>query len=116
MNIQRHGHKQVLCNNGKMESRDLLQMDRLIRLLKRVDENPTVYMTEYNGVRQYNIAHSVIDDILRYATELLTGGPHVHFYRDMVRDAGYPIYPGDVDRCGWLTAYFQMKEGILLFG
>lgn len=43
-----------------MESCDLLEMDRLVRLLTRVNENPTVYMTEYNGVRQYNI------DILRY--------------------------------------------------
>ena len=83
-------------------------MDHLIRLLKEVDANSEHYMVhlECDRRRQYNVTHPVIRDILDYATEFLTTGPNV----------GYPVYPGEVDRFGWLTAYFQMKRGILLFG
>jgi hypothetical protein len=106
-----------------MESQTLLQMDRLIRLLKQVDEFPSRYMvsdeatrTGLTNKRYYDESHPVIRDIIGYATEYLTTGPDVHFCRNMLREAGYPVYPGEVDRFGWLTAYFQMKEGIILFG
>ncbi len=95
--------------------------EQLIQLLKRVDESPVDYMTVHRQdtgeeVRCYDETHPVIRDIIDYATEYLTVGPDVHLWRKMVRDAGYPVYPGEVDGFGWLTAYFQMKEGILLFG
>ena len=104
-----------------MVSRTLLQMERLIQLLKEVDESPVQYMTAQRQdtgemVRHYDETHSVIRDIVYYATEYLTVGPDIHFWRNMVREAGYPVYPGEVDGFDWLTAYFQMKEGILLFG
>lgn len=104
-----------------MTERDLLEMERLIQLLKTVDESPAQYMAVCHlntgeTVQCYNEAHSVIRAIVCYATEYLTLGPDVHFWRNMVKEAGYPVYPGEVDDFGWLTAYFQMKEGILLFG
>jgi hypothetical protein len=37
-------------------------------------------------------------------------------YRERLQNAGYPVFPGEVDHFGWLTAYFQMKRGIILFG
>ena len=103
-----------------MEPRTFLYMERLIHLLKKVDSNPENFMVD-NTVddvdsRQYDVTHPVIRDIIQYATEYLTVGPDVHFCREIVHNAGYTVYPGEVDSFGWLSAYFQMKKGILLFG
>jgi hypothetical protein len=95
-----------------MTSRALLEIERLIQLLRMVDESPTPYRSKI----YYDETHPAIRDIIYYATEYLTVGPDVHLYRSIVKEAGYPVYPGEVDGFGWLTAYFQMKEGIILFG
>jgi len=90
---------------------DLLQVDRLIRLLKereREREREEGQKEEQDGDQDR--------EIIALATEYLTVGPHVGLYRQRVQAAGYPIYPGEVDGFGWLTAYFQLKQGILLFG
>ena len=99
-----------------MESRTVLQMNRLIRLLQLVDESPDTYMTGEDSKRQYDVTHPVIRDIIQYASDYLTVGIDVHFCREILKEAGYIIYPGEIDRFGWLTAYFQMKKGIILFG
>lgn len=102
-----------------MESRSLLEMNRLIELLRKVDESPALYRIEENNEtdrKQYDVSHHVINDIVYYANEYLITGPDVHIWRNMVKEAGYPVFPGEVDRFGWLTAYFQMREGIILFG
>lgn len=83
---------------------DLLQVDRLIRLLAAVEVE-----VEFDK-------DDLHQEIISLATEYLTVGPDVELYRRKVREAGYPIYPGEVDRFGWLTAYFQFPWGILLFG
>lgn len=93
---------------------DRLQVDQLIRYLKAVDEAPECFCREDNST--YEEEHHVIREIVSLATEYLTVGPDVALYRQMVCKAGYPVYPGEVDGFGWLTAYFQMKRGILLFG
>ena len=49
---------------------------------------------------------------IRYATEFLTVGPNVHIYCTMACEAGYSVYPGEVDGFGWI----RIKNGILLFG
>jgi hypothetical protein len=83
---------------------DLLQVDRLILLLKAVEVEVDFDKEDLH------------QEIITLATEYLTVGPHVDLYRQRVKKAGFPIYPGEVDRFGWLTAYFQFKWGILLFG
>jgi hypothetical protein len=82
-------------------------INRLITLLKGVDSDPTVSLEP---------SSNSINDIIDLATLYLTVGPEVHSYRERLRKAGYPVFPGEVDRFGWLTAYFQMKRGIILFG
>ena len=79
----------------------------LISLLSRVDNDTSISLDS---------SCSLINDIVDLATMYLTTGPEVHSYRERLRMAGYPVYPGEVDRFGWLTAYFQMKRGIILFG
>lgn len=82
-------------------------VNRLIDLLQRMDafeEDPR------------DDDNPVVKEIISLATEYLTIGPNVHEYRDRLREVGYRVYPGDVDSFGWLTAYFRMKKGILLFG
>lgn len=85
---------------------DLAQVDRLILLLNTAEKAEGTD-AEKESLRQ---------EIISLATEYLTVGPDVDGYRQRVRKAGFPVYPGEVDRFGWLTAYFQFKWGILLFG
>lgn len=89
------------------------QINELITLLHEVDRNPNPFQTNNH---QYNHSHPIIEKIVILATEYLTIGPDVHDYRAILRSAGYPVYPGETDSFGWLTAYFQMKHGIILFG
>lgn len=108
-----------MCDLPAIMENDLLQVDRLIQLLKAAE----------NGVAENGVAENEVDprqevndktrlhqEIISLATEYLTVGPDVDFYRQRVRKAGFPVYPGEVDRFGWLTAYFKFKWGILLFG
>ena len=85
----------------------------LITLLREVDQNPKPFEAESGG---YDMYHPTIEKIIVVANDYLTVGANVLLHRNMMRLAGYPVYPGEVDRFGWLTAYFQMKEGIILFG
>lgn len=90
---------------------DLLQVDRLIRLLKEMEEDKDKEMEE-DSDRDRDRER----EIVALATDYLTVGPYVMNYRERVRAAGFPVYPGEVDGFGWLTAYFQMKRGVLVFG
>jgi len=83
------------------------EISQLICLLQRVDGDPSIQLDD---------SCSLVNDIIELATLYLTTGPDVHVYREQVRKAGYPVYPGEADRFGWLTAYFQLKRGIILFG
>jgi len=60
--------------------------------------------------------HPLATEIIGLANEYLTIGDEVDSYRNILQRAGFPIYPGEVDRFGWLTAYFSLRSGILLFG
>lgn len=83
------------------------EITQLIELLQQIDTNE---------LDPRNVEHPVVREAISLATEYLTNGPDVDDHRQHVRQAGYPIYPGEVDRFGWLTAYIPMKKGILLFG
>jgi len=83
------------------------ELSTLITYLKRVDNDPSIPL---------NPSSPLVSDIIDMATMYLTVGSEVHSYRERLREAGYPVYPGERDRFGWLTAYFQMKRGIILFG
>jgi hypothetical protein len=83
------------------------EIAQLLCLLQRVDRDPSIPLDN---------SCPLINDIIELATLYLTSGPDVHEYREELRKAGYPVYPGEVDRFGWLTAYFQLKRGIILFG
>ncbi len=83
------------------------EIAQLVSLLQRVDGDPSIPLDQ---------SCSFVNDIIELATLYLTSGPDVHEYREQIRKAGYPVYPGEVDRFGWLTAYFQLKRGIILFG
>jgi len=82
-------------------------INRLITLLKVVDLEPIISLEP---------SSDAINEIIHLATMYLTVGPEAHSYRERVRKEGYPVFPGEVDRFGWLTAYFQIKRGIILFG
>lgn len=62
------------------------------------------------------VEHVLTPSIVSWATEYLTTGPDVDFYRKKLQEGGYRVHPGEVDRFGWLTAYFSLRKGIILFG
>ena len=35
---------------------------------------------------------------------------------DMLEAHGYPVFPGERDRYGWLTGCIQTKRGVLVYG
>lgn len=96
-----------------MERREDDKIIELIELLHQVDQDPEPFQTD-NGV--YDMYHPTIERILILANDYLTVGPDVLYYRNKLELAGYRVYPGEVDSFGWLTAYFQMKKSIILFG
>lgn len=79
----------------------------LIQLLQQVDNDSSILLDPSN---------TLVNKIIDLATTYLTIYPEVDLYRKRVQEAGYPVFPGEVDRFGWLTAYFQLKRGIILFG
>jgi hypothetical protein len=60
--------------------------------------------------------HPLSTEIIGLANDYLTVGDEADSFRKKLQHAGFPVYPGEVDRFGWLTAYFSLRSGILLFG
>ena len=85
-----------------MENTGISQVIALLRMMDEAEGEP--------------MSHPLAPHVIQWATDYLTTGPDVHSYRKRFQEAGYPVYPGERDGFGWLTAYFSLKQGILLFG
>ena len=58
------------------------------------------------------------DEISSLASNSLIGaeGECLWENHEILKHAGFPVFPGERDRFGWLTGYIQTKKGILVFG
>jgi hypothetical protein len=88
-----------------MEHRVAQDLERLVDYLRIVDADSCEART-----------HPLATEIIGLANDYLTLGDEVDSYRKKLQSVGFPVYPGEVDRFGWLTAYFSLRSGILLFG
>jgi hypothetical protein len=86
----------------------------LIHLLRYINDDDTIQVTN----NQYDREHPLIVAILHLANEVLIGedGHPVRENIDKVISKGFPIYPGEMDRFGWLTGCIELSRGIILFG
>jgi hypothetical protein len=89
-------------------------VELLILLLKRINSDDTIEI--YNN--QYSITHSLVDAAKFLANECLIDddGHPDRENMDAVVESGFPIFPGEQDRFGWLTACIQLSRGIIMFG
>ncbi len=89
-------------------------LELLIMLLKRIDSDNSIEV--YN--EQYSITHPLVDAAKFLANECLIGddGHPDREYMDTVVAAGFPIFPGEMDRFGWLIGCIQLSRGIIVFG
>lgn len=91
-------------------------MERLVECLKSVDESS---LPETPDIRLDVVDHSLIDEIQFLATRLLItsdGDPDFDAIDSLFNQHGYFVFPGERDRCGWLTACLQTKKGFIVFG
>jgi hypothetical protein len=81
----------------------------LVVALKRLDSS-----TEPDNYDKY-IQN---DEISSLASNSLIGaeGECLWENHEILKHAGFPVFPGERDRFGWLTGYIQTKKGILVFG
>lgn len=95
-----------------LEMEDSLNL--LILLLKRVDSDTLIEVTN----DYYLITHPLIDAIKYVANECLIGedGHPDRENMDTIVRAGFPIFPGEQDRFGWLTGCIELSRGLITFG
>jgi hypothetical protein len=99
-------------------------MDRLITLLREVEANETIPNNKHailNGDYETleNAMRICTKEIQSLATELFIdedGRPRFDDMDVLQQISGFYIFPGERDRCGWLTACIQTKKGIIVFG
>lgn len=63
--------------------------------------------------------HPHVIDIEGLAIDLFissSGDPLFHEIDQLWETHGFFIFPGERDRCGWITACLQTKKGIIVFG
>lgn len=89
-------------------------LELLIMLLKRIDSDNSIEV--YN--EQYSITHPLVDSVKFLANECLINndGQPDRENMDTVVEAGFIIFPGEMDRFGWLVGCIQLSRGIIIFG
>jgi hypothetical protein len=93
-----------------------VSMQRLVECLESIDESS---LPDTPDVRLDEVDHPLIYEIIYLATDLLIaddGGPDFDEMDKLFKEHGYFVFPGERDRCGWLTACLQTKKGFIVFG
>lgn len=89
-------------------------LELLISLLKYIDSDESIdVIGEY-----YSNRHPLVNAVKFLADEYLIGddGHPDRDSMDIIIRAGFPIFPGEQDRFGWLTACIELSRGIIMFG
>lgn len=91
---------------------DILEL--LVQLLKAIDSDTTIELIgEY-----YTNTNPLVIAVKYLANKHLIGddGHPDRNNMDVISTAGFPIFPGEQDRFGWLTACIELSRGIIMFG
>jgi hypothetical protein len=86
-------------------------LDLIIALLKRIEEDDSIEVTNTS----YTDSHPFVQSVIYLANILLTEEDK---FKNMkyIQQKGFPIFPGEQDRFGWLIGCIQLKKGIIMFG
>lgn len=89
-------------------------LELLIQLLKYINTDDTIEV--FND--QYNTRNPIVNAALHLANEFLIGddGHPDRDHMNVVIEAGFSIYPGEMDRFGWVTGCIELSKGIIVFG
>lgn len=93
-----------------MEAVRSTKLSQLLVLLKAIDEDP-LQEENYDGILQNSLA----SDLASYALIDDDGGC-IWNNHEVLKSAGFAVFPGERDRYGWLTGCIQTKKGIIVFG
>lgn len=89
-------------------------LELLVQLLKNIDSDRTIKVinTHYSNKNPLVIAAKYL------ANEYLISedGHPDRKNMDIISSAGFPIFPGEQDRYGWLTGCIELSRGIIMFG
>jgi hypothetical protein len=94
-------------------------MQQLVEYLKCIEASDLPDVPEHVDVYLHRDQHEMISKIIRTANDVLIsddGNPLFEEMDKLWHDYGYFIFPGERDRCGWLTGCIQTKKGIIVFG
>lgn len=93
-------------------------MQRLIELLREVESFDDI-PDDKNAILNTSDSGFCCKEIASIATDLFIskdGDPLFEKMDELQTLSGYYIFPGERDRCGWLTACLQTKKGVIVFG
>jgi hypothetical protein len=95
-------------------------MDKLIQSLKAIEATQLENSDDaiLNNMEEDNPLKEVINTAIGQADELLVTdqGQCNWENHEVLKNSGYPVFPGERDRFGWLSGCIQTSKGILVFG
>ena len=86
----------------------------LIHLLKTINTDNSIEVHNEHYDRQNPLVNAAIF----IANNILIGedGHPDRTNMDKISHKGFPIFPGEQDRFGWLTGCIELSRGIIMFG
>lgn len=82
----------------------------ILSLLKEIEKDNNITIT--NGY--YSSSHPLVSATIYLSNQYLTGQNCYNI--EYIKKNGFDIFPGEVDRFGWLTGCIQLENGIIIFG
>ena len=79
-------------------------IELLLQLLKFIDNEEN-----HIDIDNRRDVHPLVEAVVYLSTECLTIDNNYGNIQ-LLKDAGYSIYPGERDRFGWLTVWIKMKN------
>lgn len=87
------------------------ELDLILFLLKAIEKDPSAQRIHNTYIGN----HPLVNSVTYLSNYYLTGDDRLE-NMEYIRKKGYPIFPGEQDRFGWLTGCIQLKKGIIIFG
>jgi hypothetical protein len=89
-------------------------LNLLISLLNYINTDETIDIIDGH----YSYTNPLVNAVLFIANDYLIGedGHPDRKSIDTIIRAGFPIFPGEQDRFGWLTGCIELRRGIIMFG
>jgi hypothetical protein len=94
-------------------------METLLEFLKQVDAFEMSDSDDHILNNDTNeVVQKIIEEISGLASEVLVGdeGQCLWDRHELLKEAGYTVFPGERDRFGWLTGCIQTKKGVIVYG